>query len=71
MPTVVIEGRLRFIINTRENRFEPPHVHIWVDNQDICRVNLVSGIFMEDPPSGTYRDIMAAYRKHSQIIREI
>ena len=23
MPTVVIEGRFRFVINTRENKFEP------------------------------------------------
>ena len=38
MPTVVIEGRFRFVINTRENRFEPPHVHVWVDNQDTCRI---------------------------------
>ena len=61
MPTVVIEGRFRFVINTRENRFEPPHVHVWVDNQDTCRIN----------PPGTYRDIMAAYRENSQEIREI
>ena len=71
MPTVVIEGRFRFVINTRENKFEPPHVHVWVDNQDTCRINLVSGAFIEAPPSGTYRDIMAAYRKNSQFIREI
>ena len=71
MPTVVIEGRFRFAINTRENKFEPPNVHIWVDNQDTCCINLVSGTFIEAPPSGTYRDIMAAYRKHSQIIRDI
>ena len=60
----------RFVVNTRENRFEPPLVHVWVDNQDTCRINLVSGAFIEAPPSGTYGDIMAAYRKNSQIIRE-
>ena len=71
MPTVVIEGRFHFVINTRENRFEPAHVRVWVDNQDTCRINLVSGSFIEVHPSGTYRDIMTAYRNHSQIIREI
>ena len=50
MPTVVIEGRFRFVINTRENRFESPHVHVWVDNQDTCRINLLSGAFIERPP---------------------
>lgn len=71
MPTVVIEGRFRFVINTRENRFEPPHVHVWVDAQDVCRISLLTGSFLESPPSGTYRDILAAYRKHSATIKEI
>ena len=70
MPTVVIEGRFRFVINTRENRYEPPHVHVWVDNDDTCRINLVGGTFIERPPSGTHRDIMAAYRKNSRLINE-
>ena len=64
MPTVLIEGRFRFVINTRENRFEPPHMHVWVDIQDICRINLLSGTFIESPLAGTYRDIMAAYRRN-------
>ena len=71
MPTVVIEGRFRFVINTRENRFEPPHVHVWVDSQDTCRINLLSGTFIERPPPGTHRDIMEAYSRNSQLIREI
>ena len=49
MPTVVTEERFRFVINTRENRFEPPHVHVWVDNQDTCRIYLLSGAFIERP----------------------
>lgn len=71
MPTVVIEGRFRFVINTRENRFEPPHVHVWVDSQDMCRISLLTGRFMERPPSGTHRDIMAAYLKNAETINEI
>ena len=71
MPTVVIEGRFRFVINTRENLFEPPHVHVWVDNEDTCRISLLSGNFLERPPPGTRREIMIAYRRHSAVIHEI
>ena len=70
MPTVVTDGRFRFIINTRENRFEPPHVHVWVDNEDTCRINLISGTFIEPPPPGTYRDIMAIFNENSRLILE-
>ncbi len=42
MPTVAQEGQFRFVIYTRENEFEPPHVHIWVGNEDICRLELNS-----------------------------
>ena len=40
MPTVAMEGRFRFVVNTRENGFEPPHVHVWVGNEDVCRIEL-------------------------------
>ena len=43
MPTVAIEGRFRFVVNTRENSFEPPHVHVWVGNEDVCRIELNGG----------------------------
>ena len=32
MPTAAVEGQFRFVVNTRENTFEPPHVHVWVGN---------------------------------------
>ncbi|MBM3925469.1 MAG: DUF4160 domain-containing protein [SAR202 cluster bacterium] len=69
MPTVVIEGQLKFIINTRENAFEPPHVHVWIGNEDLCRIELNGGSYMEDPPPGMSRDIRFAYKKHSEAIR--
>ncbi|MEK7353636.1 MAG: hypothetical protein AABZ77_03910 [Chloroflexota bacterium] len=69
MPTVAQEGQLRFVVNTRENDFESPHVHVWVGNEDVCRIELNGGQFMEDPPSGDYRSILAAYRKHAVAIR--
>ena len=50
MPTVAVEGQFRFVVNTRENSFEPPHVHVWVGNEDVCRIELNGGAFMEAPP---------------------
>lgn len=70
MPTVVEEGQFKFVVNTRENRFEPPHVHIWVGNEDVCRIELNLGDFMEEPPHGMRRDILAVYRRHAVSIRE-
>ena len=69
MPTVFEEGQFRFVIYTRENDFEPPHVHVWIGNEDVCRLELNSGRFMENPPPGEYRNILAAYRKHAEAIR--
>lgn len=40
MPTVARHGLFRFVVNTRENDFEPPHVHVWVGNEDVCRNEL-------------------------------
>lgn len=70
MPTIIEEGQFRFFIYTRENDFEPPHVHVWVGNEDVCRLELNSGRFMENPPAGDYRNILTAYRKHAATIRE-
>ena len=70
MPTVVEEGQFRFVINTRENEFEPPHVHVWVGNDDKCRLELNGGCFMDKPPLGDYSSILKAYRKHVIKIRQ-
>jgi hypothetical protein len=69
MPTVAEEGQFRFVIYTRENDFEPPHVHVWIGNEDVCRLDLNSGRFMENSPPGEYRNILVAYRKHAEAIR--
>jgi hypothetical protein len=71
MPTVVIEGRFRFVVNTRENSYEPPHVHVWVGNDDVCRIELNSGLFMDDPPPGNLRDIQETYSRHAEEIRRV
>ena len=70
MPTVATEGQFRFVVNTRENEFEPPHVHVWVGNEDVCRVELNSELFMDEPPPGDYRRILDAYRRHADAIRK-
>ncbi len=71
MPTVAIEGQFRFVVNTRENAFEPPHLHVWVGNEDVCRIDLNSSRYMDEPPPGQYRRILDAYRKHAVEIRKV
>ena len=69
MPTVAIESQFRFVVNTRENGFEPPHVHVWVGNEDVCRIELNGGTYMDEPPPGNFRDILTAYSRYAGDIR--
>ena len=69
MPTVAREGEFRFVIYTKESLLEPPHVHVWFGGKEV-RIQLNSGTFMEEPPRGKRRAILAAYHKHAQAIRE-
>ena len=68
MPTVAVEGLFRFVVYTRENSFEPPHVHVWVGSEDVCRIELIGGTFMDAPPPGRSRDIMKTYAKYAEDI---
>ena len=70
MPTVAVEGQFRFVINTKENSFEPPHVHIWVGNEDVCPIELDGGTFMDKPAPGTFRDILTTYARYAEDIRK-
>ncbi len=70
MPTVVIEGQFRFVVNARENTFEPPHVQVWVGNEDVCRIELNGGTYVDEPPPGTWREILVTYRRHAATIRQ-
>ena len=70
MPTVAIEGQFRFVVNTGENAFKPPHVHLWVGNADVCRIELNGGTYVAQPPPGDFRDIMRVYGRHAAEIRE-
>lgn len=69
MPTVARQGPFRFVVNTRENEFEPPHGHVWVGNEDVCRIGLNGGTFMDEPPPRGYRSIFEAYPTHAETIR--
>ena len=69
MPAVAVEGRFRFKIYPRENTFEPPHVHVWTGNEDVCRIELNGGTYMDAPPPGNFRDIMRAFEMHAEEIR--
>ncbi|MBS3789147.1 DUF4160 domain-containing protein [Candidatus Bipolaricaulota bacterium] len=69
MPTVVEEGEYKFIIHTNELPYEPPHVHVRF-NGDEVRVNLDSGRFMETPSGGKKSEIMKIYKEHLVEIRK-
>ncbi|MDP2660840.1 MAG: DUF4160 domain-containing protein [Dehalococcoidia bacterium] len=70
MPSVVSDGKFRFVVNSWENEFEPPHVHIWMGNEDACRIELNSGRFMEEPAPGEHRNMLQAYQRHVELIRK-
>lgn len=70
MPTVATEGQIKFVVNTREKDFEPPHVHVWVGNSNVCRIELNGAAFMEEPPSGMSRTILEAYSRYVVAIRQ-
>lgn len=69
MPTVARDGPFEFKVYPRESEFEPPHVHVWFGNEDVCRINLDSGEFMDDPPPRRWGDVLEAYRNHAGPIR--
>ena len=58
MPTVAMEGQFRFVVNTRENGSEPPRA--CGGNEDLCRIELNGGTYMDSPPPGDFRDILRA-----------
>ena len=70
MPTVITEGQYRFVIHTRENKFEPPHVHVIIGGgDDECRIRLNDGEYMDDPPPGQLGAILDVYEQHAEEIR--
>ena len=68
MPTIIVDGNLRLVIHTRENLNEPAHVHVYVDNENRCRIRVVDHVFMDEPPSGLRRRIMGLYLEHADYL---
>ena len=64
MPTVVREGDLALAVHPIEKGYEPPHVHVLVGGSDICRINLLTAEFMDEPPPGRRRVILDLYNRH-------
>ena len=52
------------------NDHPPPHVHVSVEGEEV-RINLVTDKFMDEPPPGTRRAIMEAYRKHREALVQV
>ena len=71
MPTVATSGQFKFKVYTRENANEPPHVHVWIGNENVCRIELNGAMFLEDPPPGMQRQILDAYAKFAVAIRAV
>jgi hypothetical protein len=69
VPTVAREGPFEFKIYPRESGFEPPHVHVWLGNEDVCRINLDNGEYIDRPPPRRWSDILEAYARHAAAIR--
>jgi hypothetical protein len=67
-PTVVRDGEFTFEVHTRELPYEAPHVHVEFGDAEV-RVNLDDGSFMEEPPAGKRRTLLAAFRRHALEIR--
>ena len=65
---IAIEGHFQFVIHTIEDHREPPHVHVRIGKDAECRLVLYSQQFMENPPDGERHKLLAAYRKHAEII---
>ena len=45
-------------------------MHVWVGNEDVCRIELNGGTYMDEPPPGMWRAILDVYRRHAPAIRE-
>ena len=66
MPTVSRFRGGRFVVNTNDHN--PPHVHVILDDGENCRINLLSGEFMDSPPRGMERTIRRAYFESAEAI---
>ena len=66
MPTVSRFDQGRFVVYPNDHN--PPHVHVMLTDGSSCRIELLSGDFMDDPPRGRRREIMKAYYENVEAI---
>ena len=66
-PKIVKEGGIEFWIYPKESGLESPHVHVYMGEQ-MVRINLRTGDFMDQAPRGKKRAIMKTFRKYQDII---
>ena len=66
MPAVVRTDEFRFVIYANDHA--PPHVHVKLRDGQDCRIDLLTGDFMDTPPRGTQRRITKAYYNNIDVI---
>ena len=59
MPTIVRDNGFSFVIYPNDHH--PPHVHVKMRDGRQCRIDLLSGEFMDTPPAGMARSIRNSY----------
>ena len=59
MPTVVRDNGFSFVIYPNDHL--PPHVHVKMRDGRQCRIDLVSGDFIDAPPAGMVSNIRKSY----------
>ena len=66
MPTVARADGISFVIHSNDHL--PPHVHVKLSDGSECRINLVSGEFMDAAPAGMKKKIMKSYIENLEAI---
>lgn len=59
MPTVARHNGFRFVIYPNDHL--PPHVHVKMRDGRECRIDLLTGDFMDLPPAGMASNIRESY----------
>ena len=67
-PTLTRNGEFTFEVHTRELPYEAPHVHVEFGDSEL-RISLDDGSFMEEPPAGKRRALLAAFGRNARQIR--
>ena len=66
MPTIVRDDGIIFVIHTNDHL--PAHVHVKLQDGKECRINLMSGKFMDAAPAGMTKKIRESYFRNAGTI---